>query len=204
MQQPTVYISLLFLLIASCGQVDTKTTNVPQKDTSTVQTISPPVDGSQDTVKSFEKTVFDIHGFINLTDSLLTSIDGENIRLNFTVDSNSTTLYTKKKFDFDPGKGHKILRLWVEFYSYNDKSELEKHFKKLQKDGSDQDENNIVPGLTYTNDYVIKSDKYIVWLNTGCSYAYFNHQKVKQILFSSLNIGQITDSIICVCGGSCK
>lgn len=165
--------------------------------------ISPIANNVKDIVL-IEKPDFDIKHFIALTDSLLTSIEVKRIQLNVTVDSTSTKAYHKRRFNFDPGKGNRILRLWIEITTYNNKNDLDKDFKKLQKDGSSESEEDMIPGLTYTNDYVMKTNKHIVWLNTGCVYAFFNHQKVQQNLLKSLNTGPIADSIICQCGGRCN
>lgn len=154
--------------------------------------------------KSFEKNIFDIEHFKTLTDPLLTSIAKKKIKLNYSVDSTTTALYTKKRYNFDPGKGKNILRLWIEIYTYNDQKELDKDFERLQKEGWDNGNADETPGLTKTNDHVFKTDMHIVWLNTGCAYAYANHQNLKNNLLNTLNTNTITDSIVCRCGGTCK
>lgn len=55
------------------------------------------------------------------------------------------------------------------------------------------------PGLTYTNDWLIQEDRHLYWLNTGCRYAYFNHQKIISFLKDLSN--EITSTeIYCKCG----
>jgi len=160
---------------------------------------------------------FKISNFMHLTDSLLSKIRGKPIFLSYKTDTLTLSMYKNsssffkalfpsdkvlvKRFSFDPGKGYRELRFWLVFATYRDTIMANKAFNNLhQQTGSVDGVNDLLPGLTYTNDYVIKADKRIFWLNTGCIFGYSNHILIKEFLLKSLNTGIITDSIYCKCG----
>jgi len=156
---------------------------------------------------------FKVKNFTRLTDSLLTSIVGQSIHFACTTDvvtSKGSNFFSPlfsagkaeiKRYSFDPGKGNKTLQFWVVEATYQSASETDKVFEKLRMQATGTKTNDAVPaGLTYANDYVIKTEKKIFWLNTGCALAYSNHNKIKQFMLQSLQAGKITDSIDCRCG----
>jgi hypothetical protein len=159
---------------------------------------------------------FDVDKFISRTDSLLTKITGKSISLTYKIDTIAAEitdkynfyncLYTSdltviKKYEFDPGKGNRALRLWFIDATYPDTIATNIAFKELQKQtGKVNGENDFIPGLTYTNDYVIKTDKKIYWMNSGCPYAFFNHKMISKLMLQSLQFDNIEDSIWCKCG----
>jgi|GEM_PF-4365348 len=122
------------------------------------------------------KKEFDVDKFISLTDSLLTKIKGKGIILTYKIDTISPTITDKysfynslwstdktiiKKYEFDPGIGNRELRLWLIDATYPDTTSTNNAFKELHRQsGKVNGENDFIPGLTYTNDYVM--DKY--WL----------------------------------------
>jgi len=57
-----------------------------------------------------------------------------------------------------------------------------------------------VPGLTYENDYVLKLENAIIWLNSNCLYSFENHMKFARGIRQSLGNKNIQDSILCKCG----
>lgn len=163
-----------------------------------------------------KKPDFDVANFITLTDSLLTKIQGRPINLIFKIDTISFDKTDKrsfysalfpstnaliKRFSFDPGKGSRELRIWFVEATYQDSISTNKAFEELHRQSGKVDgEDDYSPGLTYTNDYVIKSYNKIYWLNSGCPYSFSNHQKLKQFMLQSLQVDNIQDSIWCKCG----
>lgn len=163
-----------------------------------------------------QKLNFDVERFVELTDSLLTSIQGKPIGLTTKIDtiraekidgkSFYSSLFTAenslvKRYSFDPGKSSKELRFWFLEAKYQDINSTNKVFEELHRiSGTVDSENDYLPGLTYTNDYVIKSSNKIYWLNTGCPYSFSNHQKISQFILQSLPSVNIKDSIWCKCG----
>ena len=163
-----------------------------------------------------QKLNFDVEKFVKLTDSLLTSIQGKPIGLTTKIDtirsdkidgkSFYSSLFTSenslvKRYSFDPGKSSRELRFWFLEATYHDTISTNKVFEELHRiSGTVDGENDYLPGLTYTNDYVIKSSTKIYWLNTGCPYSFSNHQKIRQFILQSLPAVYINDSIWCKCG----
>jgi hypothetical protein len=88
-------------------------------------------------------------------------------------------------------------------YVSEDQDDLDELFNLLKVAGADTTEEPGVPGLSYANDYVGRFDNSIIHLHTGCYYAFFNHDKLKQALLNSVTDGPVQDSIVCRCGASC-
>ncbi len=158
---------------------------------------------------------FDVNKFLALADSFLTIIEGKEIHFVFVIDTIKTDELSRKSFynalhpsdktlirrySFDPGDGHRLLRLWFIDASYSDTADLHKAFTELKAQSGEVAVNDYYPGLTYTNDYVIRTNKNIYWLNSGCPYAFFNHQKLNEFVRQSLQLKSIADSIHCKCG----
>jgi hypothetical protein len=60
------------------------------------------------------------------------------------------------------------------------------------------------PGLTYTNDYVVRFKNKIYWVNSSCGFAYFNHEKIRDNLLKCIDHKfPADDSIVCRCGCDC-
>jgi len=159
---------------------------------------------------------FDVSKFVTLTDSLLSKIQGRPIGLAFKIDTitadktDKRSFYNSlfpsdhtliKRYSFDPGKGSRELRIWFVEATYQDSISINKAFNELyRQSGKVDNENDYLPGLTYTNDYVIRSHNKIYWLNSGCPYSFSNHQKLTQYMLQSLQVDNIQDSIWCKCG----
>jgi hypothetical protein len=198
----------------SCNQ----TTDKQTQDKSDSSTISAAKDASSFTkiTEVHQKPDFDVVKFVALTDSLLTKIQGKPIGLTYEIDTirsektDKRSFYSSlfstdncliKRYSFDPGKGSRELRIWFVEATYQDTISTNKAFEELHiQSGKVDGENDYSPGLTYTNDYVIKSYNRIYWLNSGCPYAFSNHQKLKQFMLQSLQVDNIQDSIWCKCG----
>ncbi len=207
----TIFIGMILF---SCNQTADKKT----QDKSNSSTLLSAKDTSSVTKMEEvqKKTDFDVAKFITLTGSLLTKIHGRPINLTFKIDTISfdkidkrsfysalfpTTKTLIKRFSFDPGKGSRELRIWFVEATYQDSVSTNKAFEELHRQsGKVNGEDDYSPGLTYTNDYVIKSYNKIYWLNSGCPYSFSNHQKLKQIMLQSLQVDNIQDSIWCKCG----
>lgn len=205
---------LIGLVMFSCNQ--TKDKQEQGSPDSTLVVMSKETILHKKLTEVFQKPDFNVAKFINLTDSLLTEIKGKSINLSYEIDtiivdktkhrsfftshfqSDSTLI---KRYSFDPGKGNRILRIWIIIATFKDSAMTNLAFASLKKDAYDtEDSEDWSPGLTYTNDYVIKSENKIYWLNSGCVYAFYNHKKLKDNMLQSLQIDAIQDSIWCRCG----
>ena len=210
---PTILIGLTMF---SCNQSSDKITQ-DKSNTSTVSIAKETSTFTFTKVTEFrQESDFDVLKFIALTDSLLTKIQGKPISMTFKIDTitaantDKRSFYSSllpstnnliKLFSFDSGKGSRELRIWFVEATYQDTISANRAFDELHKQSGKVDgEIDFSPGITYTNDYVIKSYNKIYWLNSGCSYAFSNHQKLKQIMLQSLRIDNIQDSIWCKCG----
>lgn len=165
---------------------------------------------------NWSKPAFNVQKFVLLTDSFLTQVENRIIKLTFKTDTlkNDTvrpqsffnSLFTSNrilatKYSFVPPIGSKALRFWFIEALYEDNLATNEAFEKLiSQSGKVEIENDNLPGLTYTNDYVIKAENKILWLNTGCTYSFANHKKMKEIMMHSLPPIYIQDSIWCRCG----
>ena len=211
-----IIISTIFigLTMFSCNQTADKQT----QDKSDSSTISAANDTSSFTkiIEVHQKPAFDFVKFVSLTDSLLTKIQGKPIGLTVKIDTiradktDKRSFYSSlfssancliKRYSFDPGKGSRELRIWFVEATYQDTISINKAFEELHRQSGKVDgKYDYLPGLTYTNDYVIKSYNKIYWLNSGCPYAFSNHQILKQFMLQSLQVDNIQDSIWCKCG----
>ena len=207
----TIYISLS---IFGCNQTSDKQAQ-DKSDSSTVSTTKDTTTITKISEVNL-KPDFDVVKFISLTDSLLTKIQGRPIGLTVKIDTITADKTDKRSFysslfssdnclitrySFDPGKGSRELRIWFVEATYPDTISTNKAFEALHRQSGKVDgENDYLPGLTYTNDYVIKSYNKIYWLNSGCPYAFSNHQKLIQFMLQSLQVENIQDSIWCKCG----
>lgn len=208
---PTILIGLTMF---SCNQTSDKNAQ-ENSDSSKVQ-IAKDTSSFIKTTEVHQEPDFDVLKFVALTDSLLTKIQGRPISVTFEVDTITADKTDKrsfykslfpstsnviKRFSFDPGKGSRELRIWFVEATYQDSISTNKAFEELHRQSGKVDgENDYLPGLTYTNDYVIKSYNKIYWLNSGCPYSFANHQKLKQFMLQSLRVDNIQDSIWCKCG----
>ena len=158
---------------------------------------------------------FNVNRFITLADSLLTSIERKPFHFSCIIDTIPSDISDEysyyyalhpsdktlvKRYSFDPGRGNRMMHLWFIDASYSDTSDLNKAFKALKVRAYENTEPFYIPGLTYTNDYVVRTDKNIYWLNSGCPYAFFNHKKLIGLISQSLDLDNVVDSIHCKCG----
>ena len=58
-----------------------------------------------------------------------------------------------------------------------------------------------VPGLTYRNDYLMKQEEVIYWINSGCDIPYKNHEMFIHLLLSQVDLSlESQNAIYCKCG----
>jgi len=168
-------------MISSCHSAsDKKVQQLP------ISTVTEAEDTSnKEKTRSAQKPDIDVTKFVSLTDSLLSKIQGESITLSYIID----TITVKKRgifsalspsgktlirrYSFAPKQGDSRLHFWFVTANYADTIETNEAFEKLHRQADDMDDKTAsVPGLTYTNDYVIRSENKIYWLNTGCAFAF--------------------------------
>jgi hypothetical protein len=167
--------------------------------------------------ENIRQTDFAAGKFVTLTESLLTDIQRKPVSLTYVVDTITAMKVNKgnyffralfssasdviKRYTFDAGKGNRELQIWFVEVTYPDTASAIKTFKELRRQANGaEDEQNYIPGLTYSNDYVIRSYKKIFWLNSGCPYSFTNHKKFAEYMLESLQVDKIHDSIWCECG----
>ncbi|MBK7855187.1 MAG: hypothetical protein IPJ79_09990 [Bacteroidetes bacterium] len=136
----------------------------------------------------FKSTVF-----LSLADSLLKILSNKPVRFSsklhtigaqavqresFLYALQSTHVKIIKRYSFDTGKGGREMRFWLIEALYEDSLELTKAFNNLKSYAYKNNEPFYLPGLSYANDYVIRTPTKIYWLNSGCTYAFKNHQKL--------------------------
>jgi len=86
--------------------------------------------------------------------------------------------------------------------NYNNSNDVDTIFENLRTLAKGSGAEDGTPGLTYTNDYLIKSNQKIFWLHSGCYYAYPNFIKLSKLFESSIKDVVKLDSIKCKCGGA--
>lgn len=100
------------------------------------------------------------------------------------------------KYSFLLESGDSRLKTYLIILSFASEIESEFNFNVFERVAL---EKNGIPGLTYTNDYLIKIDKKIYWINSSCSYSYTNHLKFVNIFRDMLNT-KGKKVIKCKCG----
>ncbi len=140
---------------------------------------------------------FDVHRFMQLSNSLLTTIEHTPIHLTCNPSRRRKTKGTEYNFNFDLGKGHRILNFSLSISLYYDADGMEEDFKTLRQNGQKD------MGLTYGNDDIWKVGNRIIWLHLGCPYASFNREAIIRFVRESTEMKVVTGGITCTCGGSC-
>jgi len=166
--------------------------------------------------RSVHGSGFNVKKFVNFADSLLTRIRQKPISITYKIDTmgneltkefspfnalNQSPFAVVVRYSFDPGKGNRHLRMGLVDATYPNSTTTEKAFHELlRRTGKVNDNFDYAPGLTYSNDYVVKTATRIFWLNTGCSYAFFQHRKLSRLMLRSIHEHHVQDSIHCECG----
>ena len=105
------------------------------------------------------------------------------------------TIHTvKHTFYFE--SGDKRIKHYLIVLSFSSKQKAESKFIDFEKVAL---EKSGVPGLTYTNDYLVTYKDKIYWINSGCILSYFNHSKIVNEFKKIVEVSGI-NSIQCECG----
>jgi hypothetical protein len=208
-----IYIlsSLLFLIISiGCN-----------KSSHQKKEIQPEKPNSKDTINSIQEEIvlisdFNPETFKLAADSLLTEILRDQIQMTYEfrkldsliVSSDAKTHFLTKdaiiKYHlFEMPKGYKRFSLRIIEVVFDNVENTEKLLLLLNNIGSKRGSNGF-PGLTYTNDYVVRSRNKIFWINSSCSYAYFNHMKITNFMIKSISQFKDDGNFECKCGLYCK
>ncbi|OFY82816.1 MAG: hypothetical protein A3F72_01655 [Bacteroidetes bacterium RIFCSPLOWO2_12_FULL_35_15] len=167
---------------------------------------------------------FDVLKFKHLADSLLSFLQHKEMAFNLTIDTlqvadlsnveleNHPTGFLVKtsndciKYHFDLESPNRNLRFDIIQSIFNSTESTDSAFIQMKyMANEDLVSESGVPGLTYTNDFVIKQSLNIYWINTGCIYSFENHKKYSEFLLNSLSDKTVIDSIWCKCGAvNCK
>jgi hypothetical protein len=138
------------------------------------------------------------------TDILLKSSSDVN-RICEPLNPNDSNLITR--LVLDPGKTMNAYKITIIKARYLEKVAADKAFELLKNQAYDRagTGKDVGPGLTYTNDYVIKTGSSILWLNAPCTYSWTDFRKLKRFFRRELAlISPVTDSITCQCGASAR
>ena len=100
------------------------------------------------------------------------------------------------RYSFPLAKGDRKLKHCLIILTFRTAVKADSVFATFNKVGL---EKSGVPGLTYTNDYLVQCDNKIYWINSNCSYAYDNHCKFVDVFRGIVNTAGKT-AINCECG----
>ena len=171
--------------------------------------------------------ILDIKKFQLFADTILSDIKGKPSSFKIITDTvffnemsdfekNKTIqgFITKKsevtfKHQFKLSAPNEVLSLTLYEAEFNSKETLDSVFTYLKylanEDEVGAQEITYAPGLSYENDYVTRSERHLLWLNSKCPYSFKNHLRYAKALRESLNNEKMIDSIICSCGAvDCK
>ncbi len=209
MKKVFYFLFILLLTLQSCH----KTEESSKKKVSSSTT--PKKQTKKESTKEEPEELFDVEKFKKQTDSLLSKILRVNINTKYKVKTLTSQTNQHPAFQsmikdraivkhhtFDTGKGYKRFSLFVIEAKYKGKSDTDSVFLHLKQMGA-KNGTSSVPGLTYTNDFLTRSNNNIYWINSSCSYAYFNHEKIKELMIQSITNFKKKDSIRCRCGVYC-
>jgi len=129
------------------------------------------------------------HAFICKIDTLkLNSLNQIDLSTLF-INNASIISYT-----FDCGDFFKNIRVIEGIYS--DSIDSKKVFSELYNKNINES-----GCLNKTNNYLLRTEKRIFWINGSCHYPYSNFLKIESLIIESLIDVSIKDSIKCKCGG---
>ena len=203
------FLFTLLLTLQACH----KTKESPKKKVNSSTTSKNQV--KKESTKEEPEELFDVEKFKKRADSLLSKI--LQVKINSKYKVKTVSLLTDqsptfqsmikdssfiKQHIFDTGKGYKRFSLFVIEAKYKNESDTDSVFLNLKQMGAKNGTSSI-PGLTYTNDFLTRSKNKIYWINSSCSYAYFNHEKLKELMLQSITNLKEKDSIRCRCGVYC-
>lgn len=100
------------------------------------------------------------------------------------------------RHSFNLKNGDKRINHYLIVLSFSSMQKAELIFSDFEKLAL---EKSGVPGLTYTNDYLVNYKDKIYWINSGCILSYFNHSKIVNEFREIIKVSGI-NSIQCECG----
>lgn len=144
---------------------------------------------------------FDHRGFTEKASQFVSSITDQEIALTCSFESiNLIDEVPATLIKMTPQKGQLLYRFHIRVSQFENETETDTAFAALTQHGVYGD----VPGLSYANDYAIRTNKEICVMHTGCAYAYYNHIALKDMMLDHMDLGVVSDSLVCVCGHSCN
>ncbi len=122
----------------------------------------------------------------------LVFVELKNTPLKNVINESVTTI----KYSFRENQGISAIKLHLVIIAFNSEQKAENIFRTFEKVSI---EKNGVPGLTYSNDYLVKVKNKIYWINSACTISYFNHCKIVNEFKDIFHISA-PKSIQCECG----
>ena len=103
----------------------------------------------------------------------------------------------------------KVLRIYLLEAFYSDSTMSKMRIESLKKESQstspvEDGDYELLTGLTMTNDYLIRQENKIYWLNVACQYSKNEYYEFIECFKANLNYFSESDSIICFCGGECS
>jgi hypothetical protein len=202
------------ILLGSCtdNKDESKNTTEPNTKTDSLSTDT----AAYATMQTFLSKSFNHNLFYSSSDSLLKIIAGDLTFPEYRVD---TVFDIKEGYQsFIPSDKITVINYFVTppekkdfFYQIllrravsKDTNEINLVFQDLTKRAFDDYTPNMnyvySPGLTKTNDYVLKSSHQIIWVTLSCAYSEKYINCTKQFVRQTISYKDITDSITCQCG----
>lgn len=156
--------------------------------------------------KKVEAPVFDMEKLRKEGETILNDIPGWHVKLEV-----HRYIQEDRHFDDDEEKMAKQMVYYtfldknemgfsIEEMQFDDELRAQMVFARLQQKSKGGDE---TPGLTYTNDFLLKKSTSIFWLNTPCSFSWLNHNLLVKAFKRSFYTGIGHDTIQCRCGFEC-
>lgn len=194
---------LSIFLIFSCKESSSESTT--RKESSNEVAITQSKKSEIDSVKikniSFDEKVFiklinqefqDVTEQFDLSDSLLEKSILKN---------NNVLKYIKSKAVDIKFHSFESEKSKIELFVINDLGQnMDSIYQKIKKLGYAKDRaNDPIPGLSYANDFIYKTDNTIYWLNSPCTISYKNHLKIAEIL-EKLIESESDNKFYCKCG----
>jgi hypothetical protein len=210
---PQLLFAATLLLLVACSDGTTPgNDSIPPVDTTT------PSDTVPEPPQTVYRDTFYLDQFIKLVDSMFTGMSGDEVvvtvvernpdRKNGTIGAEifpPATQATSKQYLFDAGPTNNSLDFNVRQCVYKDSAALDAAFAVLHSHKMLEEGPGGTPGLSYGNDAVIRCGNQLLWVNTGCTFSYADHQKIKALMLRCIPGAVVKDEIDCKCGDAvCK
>jgi hypothetical protein len=201
---------LLFLAACSDSPAPGNDSIPPNDSTPPTDTVTPPP-------PVIYRDTFHVGEFIRLADSMFTTTSKEEVDV--TVNERNVDRShmidgaifppvaggVSKHYFFKGGKTNTALNFTIRQCIYNDTATLNRAFVYLHSQKTLDDDHGGTPGLSYGNDCVIRSGRQLLWLHTGCTFSYEDHQELRGLMLRCVPGIVVEDEIDCKCGdAACK